>query len=189
MLNFGFGYLLCEVVKSWTASQNKFVDHFCKSRHYLSYEPNSPCHCSAHTHNCNHTHFFSPLHHVSFRTQHLVCSEWSSQQVQCSWLSGQCREWLNTFWKKEPQCRSACPVLIIGREPVARGWRPVTALWAARRWPLSLALHGCLCHYLHSARFLFKCWGTFFPQVCVAQARRGRHQGSKRQVAFLISTS
>lgn len=49
-----------------------------------------------------------------------------------------------------------------------REWRPVTPLWAARRCPLSLSLHGCLCHYLHSARFLFMCWGTFLqtPYMC-----------------------
>lgn len=44
---------------------------------------------------------------------------------------------------------------------------------------LSPVLHGCPCHYLHSARFLFKCWGTFFPlQVCAAWTRRRKHQRS-----------
>lgn len=48
-----------------------------------------------------------------------------------------------------------------------REWRPVTPPWAARRCPLSLALHGCLCLYLHSARLLFMCWGTFLQSQCM----------------------
>lgn len=56
---------------------------------------------------------------------------------------------------------------------------------------LSLALHGCLCHYLHSARFLFVCWGTFFPPSKSVQHERKEKSIKDRNtwVTFLIFSS
>lgn len=56
---------------------------------------------------------------------------------------------------------------------------------------LSPALHGCLCHYLHSARFLFKCWGTLFPPSKCVQHEHGEEsiKDWSTWVTFLISSS
>lgn len=69
-----------------------------------------------------------------------------------------------------------------------REWRPVMALWAARRWPLSLALHDRLRHYLPSARFLFMCSGTFFQSVCMCSMCSQR-EASMIEAPFLIRSS
>lgn len=67
------------------------------------------------------------------------------------------------------------PVLIVGGRGRVVAAQPVTAPQAARRRPLSAALHGCRGHYLHSARVPLK---IFFHhcrpplQVCEASLLR-----------------
>lgn len=107
-------------------------------------------------------------------------------------LSDQHREkaWME---EKEAQHRSACLILISGREA---GWQrdggPSRLFGLPRDDHLSPALHGCLYHYLHSARFPFKCWGMIFsppPSVWSLSTEKESIKDQSTWVTFLMSSS
>lgn len=205
MLNFGFRYLLCGGCQKF----NRFTEEVCASlfaNHitiYPWYEL-SACHCSAHTHSCIHTHFLSLFSAASCSLQsesqhsagahtHIpwINSEWASEQLVHSAPGYLARtgERVNVLREKE----IAAAVSLHMPRPYrrqgdgAREWPPVTALWAARRWPLSLALRGCLrplSPFRKSSLFMW--WGTVFQSGSSTEHGEWWHQGSKPWSLFLI---
>lgn len=84
--------------------------------------------------------------------------------VKSSWISGRHRN-------KWTCC--AAPSLCLARPYRWRGagggeWRSVTVLWAARRWPLSLALHVSLCPISALQGSSLCAEGCFLQTVCTS---------------------
>lgn len=107
---------------------------------------------------------------------------------EAGYLASISRERICCGRKRSPCALSLClPCAYRRRGAGGRQWWPVTALWAARRWPLSLALHDCLRHYRHTTRFLFMRWGIFLQSVCPCSVCEER-KASRIEASFHLNT-